>query len=213
MKLEVVDEFTMPPDVDADVWCDATSTELELAPVPLSAVDTSKYVRDAADGDREASVDILEVEAVHDGDAAAFRLTWGDDSRDDELEDADDFVDKAAVAFPVEKGASIMTMGSETAPVNAWYWRADSTAYDVVARGVGTTERRDPAKSGLETSSRYDGDRWQVVFSRSLESVDPGEYADLTGDTGVAFAVWEGDSGERGPNKSYSGEFGRLVVE
>lgn len=195
-------------------WRAVSNRRFELESVPNDAVDSSPYVMDTFERSSFGSVGSVEARAVHDGDHIAVNLRWEDDTRDASIEDTAQFVDKAAVAFPLADAASIMTMGSTTAPVNAWYWRADrSRPFDVLARGFGDVRRREPAESGLTADARYDRNRWAVTFHRAL-SVDGDDYVDLTdGPHGIAVAVWDGSNDERGPLKAYSGEFDRITVE
>lgn len=214
MKVERVDEVAAEIGPGAALWGDVQANELTLAPVPLTAVDTSKYVRETMDETDIGAVDELTVRAAHDGQRLAINLEWPDASCDDTVTDASAFADKAAVAFPLARGASIMTMGSTAAPINAWYWRADRSApYDVLARGIGRTERREAVESGLSCRSRYRDGEWGVVFSRRFAGSD--SFADFTTEppAGVAFALWEGGNDERGPLKSYSGEFKPFNME
>jgi complex iron-sulfur molybdoenzyme family reductase subunit gamma len=107
-----------------------------------------------------------------------------------------------------------MTMGSEAAPVNIWLWQADGLrGYEVIARAISTTLRRDPGLSGLECHSLHAQGHWQIVFTRPLKA-DGVEFVDLSGRrrVGVAFAVWEGSNRERGPLKAFSGEFQDLTL-
>ncbi|MDY7082121.1 MAG: ethylbenzene dehydrogenase-related protein [Halobacteria archaeon] len=213
MRFARVDEVGETPSPNSGVWDETPSYEVTMAPVPVNSVDTSKYVRDTIAENDIGAVGEIGVEGVHDGERVAIKMSWRDASRNDKVDSTSDFADKASVAFPVSEGASVMTMGSERAPLNAWYWRADRTEpYDVLAKGFGSTERREPVESGLRCSSEYDAGGWNVVFSRRL-AIGSEEYANISRRTEVAFAVWEGSNRERGPLKSYSGEFRGLVLE
>lgn len=198
----------------ADRWTEARAETITLVPVPVQAVDTSRYVRDAHTEADVGAVEEVTARGVYDGEALAISLRWRDETRNDHVEDSTEFADKAAVAFPLAPGASIMTMGSDRAPLNAWYWRADrSEPYDVIARGLGDTERREGAVSGLRCRAAHGDGRWHVVFTRPVGPSED-EFVDLASTPpGIAFAVWEGQNAERGPLKSYSGEFRNLVIE
>lgn len=208
-SVDAIDADELTP--DDEVWETVDDEAVTLTPVPLNAIDTSTYIRDALSEDDIGAVEEVRASCIHDGTTVAIRLSWEDASRDTVIEDTDEYVDKAAVAFPIEPGASIMTMGSERAPINAWYWRADRTQpYDVIGRGFARTERRDPGQSGLQSTAQYSEDTWSVVFTRTM-GADGDEFADLADlPTGISFAVWEGSNRERGPLKAYSGEFKRL---
>lgn len=190
-------------------WSKVPEVTLPLEPTPSGSVDPSKYISDTVDQTEIGLVDQLRVKLVHDPDRIWIWMNWKDPHRDDQLETADDFVDKAAVMFPLVPGASVMTMGSKRAPINVWFWRAHRKApYDVLAQGMGTTERRSPDRSSLQCRANYSGNRWTVVFQRLLK-VDGEDFVNLRDESlrEVAFAVWAGSNRERGPLKAFSGEF------
>lgn len=201
-------------DPNSGFWNTLVVYEIELSPVPLKAVETSKYIRDAIRQEDIGKIDSVSVQLAHDGETIVIRMEWEDPSKDDKIESYRDFVDAAAVMFPIKEGASVMTMGSEEAPVNVWYWRADGKIFDIISRGIGTTKRREPEISGLKCFSDYFDGKWKVVFSRPLKG-DGRETVDLTPPktTNIAFAVWEGSNRERGPLKAYSGEFIGITLE
>lgn len=194
-------------------WQTLPSTTYDLAGTPTGAVDSSKYVMQAVDGEAVGAVDRVEAAGVHDGDRLIVRLSWADTTCDETVADGTDYVDKAAIAFPLAEGASVMTMGSERAPVNAWYWRADRCVpLDVLAMGYGDVNRREATVSGLGVRADYRDDRWHVVFRRSLTA--EGRHVDFTRHPhAAAVAVWDGANAERGPLKAYSGEFTAFELE
>lgn len=199
---------------DDDRWEAAPESVLPLTPVPLQSVDPSKYVRDAVSEESVGAVDAVRLRGIVNETAIALRLVWEDPSPDWSLNSGGDFADKAAVMFPLRDGASAMSMGSPEAPVNIWYWRADGSGpYDVLAQGMGTTERRGSDLGGLSCDAAHDGDRWHVVFRRPLSTADETVVGlDSRRSIGVALAVWEGSNRERGPLKAFSGEFRELVL-
>lgn len=200
---------------DAVLWQEVPVHDLPLVPVPTRTVDTSQYVRDGVSRARVGAVDEVRVQCVLDDQRISFRLQWWDSTRDDEVNDSTDFADKAGIMFPLAEGASVMSMGSPAAPVNIWFWRADrDRPRDVLAKGMGTTDRRDPDRSGLESFAHYGNDRWTVVLTRPRTGREPDcvELSDRRS-VGVSFAVWDGDNNERGPLKSFSGEFQELLLE
>jgi len=209
-RVERVDPYLSPI---SESWKFVEQKTVKLQPVPLKAVTTSKYIRETLDEKKFGKVGEVRVCAVADESSIAIRVEWDDASRDDAVRSYRDFVDACAVMFPMNAAASVMTMGSEEAPVNSWLWRADGRVYDIISRGLGTTQRRSPEKSGLGCKWIHDGRGWVVVFSRKLEA-DGVEFVDLKPpkDTGVAFAVWEGSNRERGPLKAYSVDFMSLLL-
>lgn len=197
-----------------DGWHDVPTRRFDLEPVPNDAVDSSPYVMDTVERAAFGSVDSIHAGAVHDEERIAVNLRWADETRDVSIDGAAAFVDKVAIAFPLAEAASVMTMGSNRAPINAWYWRADrSVPLDVLASGFGDVCRRDPVESGLTSEARWEDGHWHVTFRRSL-SIDDDGYVDISDRThGVAVAVWNGSNDERGPLKAYSGEFATITVE
>lgn len=194
------------------LWERLSPAEIRLEPTPLKAASTSRYLMHAVP--ERAAVKRLWTRSANDGRLIAIHIEWEDGTRNDAIEGPEGFVDAASVSFPIREAASAMTMGSERSPINAWYWRADEPEpFDIVARGIGTTIVRDPRKSGLKGSSSHSSGRWRVVFTRPL-SGDGAEYVDLSGreTMGISFAVWEGQSRERGAIKSTSGEFRALAI-
>jgi complex iron-sulfur molybdoenzyme family reductase subunit gamma len=94
-------------------------------------------------------------------------------------------------------------MGATDDRVNVWYWNAADGTESLLAGGAGSTT--EIPESTVETSATHTGDRWSVVFTRSLSSdranvtdIDPDE------DVNAAFAVWEGSNEERSGQKAAS---------
>jgi DMSO reductase family type II enzyme heme b subunit len=153
----------------------------------------------------------LKFKIAHNEKTANVYVSWKDESRDDKIEDLDQFIDSLAVMFPLTPTANSMTMGDANNPVNAWFWRADKAEpYDVIAHGFGTSKRRGGSTLGLSAASRYHNGRWHVVFQRSLRvnmishdqvGFKPGAIS------GIAFAVWDGSNKERSAQKSFSGNW------
>jgi DMSO reductase family type II enzyme heme b subunit len=195
------------------LWDECSQYTIPLQPVPTKAVTTSKYVRETIPETRIGKVREIRVNVITDGEMVAIRLEWEDAIRNDKIENYRDFVDACGVMFPIKPEASVMTMGSQDSPINVWYWRADGRFYDVISKGLGTTQRRRPEISGLRCLWDYVGTTWIVVFARPA-TADGVEFADLTPpkDTGIAFAVWEGSNRERGPLKAYSGDFMSFIL-
>ena len=87
-------------------------------------------------------------------------------------------------------------MGSDKAPVTAWYWRAGSEDPSVLnATGLGTT--RPAIDQNLHVSAELNGNTWAVVFAHPLGS-DQGDSIP------IGFAVWTGAAGERAGLKSHT---------
>jgi DMSO reductase family type II enzyme heme b subunit len=195
-------------DASADPWDAAAPEALALVGVPL-ALQPTAAVRSAWSKRRVGAVDRVEVSALHNGEVLAFRLEWRDASENRDVEDNDRFPDAAAVLLPAGPGAPLVSMGAPGAPVNAWYWRADSDTQgrQVLAEGIGTS--RTPDLSRVRTHGVWKGGRWSVVIARALRVEGSEPYAQLApgATTQFAVAVWEGSNGERGGIKSFSGQW------
>jgi DMSO reductase family type II enzyme heme b subunit len=208
--------------LDSKTLLDPASREWEKVPVetvsmggtPL-ANQPSRYIRTVWADRPIGKVRFLNVRAAHNGKDLLFHLQWRDESRDVDYSGRG-FPDGAGVLFPLDGDASVTTMGSEEAPVNAWFWRADQpeTARNVRAEGIGTVE--DTEKSRIAARSEWEDGTWRLVLSRPLAVVDQkGETVQLAAgaSTKVAFAVWEGSSGERAGIKAFSKQWRELSLE
>ncbi len=153
------------------------------------------------------------VAAVHNGDALAFRLTWEDETRDENIADTDQFTDAAGVLFPLRSDAAISTMGDPERAVNAWYWRSDmEEPLSVTATGLGTSVRK--SNGSVAAQAAYRDGRWQVVISRPFRERGDGEVALLPGQTtSVGFAIWQGSNQERAGVKSATLQWQPLEIE
>lgn len=196
-------------------WSAIAGEALPMAATPL-ANQPSDYIRASRDERQIGRVKNLLVQSAHNGTDIFFRLTWEDADRDIDVSDNDRFPDGCGILMPLNGGEpAIDEMGSEEAPVNAWFWRADSAdaAHNTLARGLGTTEFTE--RCSIRAKSLWGNGAWAVVFARPLRV--PGQEAETTqlapGDTvQVGFAVWEGSNGERAGLKSFSKEWRELQL-
>jgi DMSO reductase family type II enzyme heme b subunit len=208
--------------LDSKTLLDPASPEWEKVPVetinmggtPL-ANQPSQYIRTVWADRPIGKVRFLKVRAAHNGKDLLFHLEWQDESQDVDFKSRG-FPDGAGVLFPLNGDAPLTTMGSEGAPVNAWFWRADQpeAARNVRAQGIGTAE--DSEKSRIVARSRWKDGTWRLVLSRPLAAADQkGEAVQLApgGSTKVAFAIWEGSSGERAGIKAFSKQWHELNLE
>ena len=195
-------------------WRVAKANKMVLSPTPLEMQPT-EYVRVSRKGRPYGTLSSMRVSALHNGSDVFFRLVWQDDSADGKIADIDQFVDAAAVLFPVNGDAPLLGMGAKGQPVNAWLWRADwEQPKNISAEGMGTTQRReDPA---LASNARHTRRRWNVVLSRSLngKGAPEGTVALAPGGASkVAFAVWQGANQERAGIKAFSLDWQELQIE
>lgn len=207
---------------DAQIWQQVTSQKVSLMPAPV-AMQPSKYIVDKwQDGDF-GKVSELGVQTVHNGDEVAFRLEWQQDHPALTRTDNDEFLDAAAILFPLSENTSLM-MGLKDAPVNIWYWRADQedTAQNNVANGIGTSMVTE--QGNIKISAHHQQGHWSVVFRRKLKTPEliasesssrndrAAQFA--IGDTlKTAFAIWSGGNQERGGLKSFSPIWLEITLE
>jgi DMSO reductase family type II enzyme heme b subunit len=195
-------------------WGQAAASTVVLSPTPLEMQPTD-YVRVSWTGRPYGQAPSIQARSLHNGDQIFFRLVWQDDSLDAKIADINQFVDAAAVLFPVAEDAPLFGMGAKGKPVNAWLWRADwERPKNVAAEGMGSTQRRDdPA---LASSARHQRGRWDVIIARSLngKGSPAGTVALRPGtSTKIAFAVWQGANQERAGIKAFSPDWQELQIE
>lgn len=152
----------------------------------------------------------MTAQAVRAGDRLFVKLAWRDATANTEIKDTDQFVDGAAVQFPVNgKDSTLAFMGDPENPVNVWHWRADGRTRNLVAKGFGTAT---PVPTeGLRSTAKRTRDGWEVVISRPLR-VKADEGADLQGrrTMPIAFAAWDGENQERDGLKAVTMEWWQL---
>ena len=195
-------------------WRRARSSRVVLSPTPLDMQPT-EYVRVSWKGRPYGKLPSMRVSAIHNGRNIFFRMVWEDDSANGKIGDIDQFVDAAAVLFPVDPEAPLIGMGVKGKPVNAWFWRADwERPRNIAAEGMGSTQRREDA--ALASKARHLRGRWNVVISRSLNGngAPEGTVELAPGATSkVAFAIWQGANQERAGIKAFSPDWQALQVE
>jgi len=199
--------------VDASTWRALESNDVDLVPSPVAM--TAAVSPQTALSKDHGKIRRVQARLAHNGETLNVRLAWKDPDKDDRIDDLDRFADAAAAMFPLLEDANPLTMGDESRPVNAWFWKADQPEpFDVIARGYATSQRRPAATSGLAARASHGNGEWTVVFQRPLQAGD----AEVAGfepgaSAKIAFAVWEGSNAERGGQKSMSGVFLPLELD
>ena len=186
-----------------DIWARVPEYQVMLEPAP--AVHMSVALRqDEAEGNLPLAFSV-----VSDRERLYVRLRWRDDSRD-VATTGNRFRDGAAVQFALDDDTSHM-MGIPSAPVNIWYWRSDSdTAENLAAGGPGSTtmlREQSVTAAGTHQAARIAGGReWTVVLSRALPADGPYQvdFGSRSSALPIAFAVWQGDQGQRDGHKRAS---------
>jgi hypothetical protein len=189
---------------DAAAWAAAPQTELFLQRTPPI------YESDPLDDGYRPSAHAA---AVRNGDRLWVRLRWTDPTDSEPLPparlpdagdpriyrehsvDVERFADAACVMVPREPGMRgaypALMMGDTGDPVNLFYWNRRRGFERMTAAGRATVPGSGPAFPG---TARRLGDAWEVVF----------ELPALPAGTPIAFAVWDGDRGQRSGLKYYS---------
>ncbi len=164
------DQFANPTDT---AWSSVEPLGVELVGVPMS-LQPSIYITSTMQDRKVGKVTQVSVASLHNGQEIAFRLQWADADENLQQVDTNIFPDAAALLFPLNDDAPLVTMGAEGQPVNAWHWRADrpELAANNVSSGLGTTDVTD--QGAIKTVASYDDSVWSIVFSRAIgtESVE-----------------------------------------
>ena len=185
---------------DAAIWKKAPSTQVVLQP---------------AFAGHPAIVGVpvtqkLTAQAVRSGDRLYVKLAWSDATANVSIKDTTQFVDGAAVQFPVNgKASTVPFMGDVNNPVNVWHWSANGHTENLVAKGFGNGTK--VHSEGLQSTSMRTDAGWAVVLNRPLK-VSPDEGASLSGKgvMPVAFAAWDGANQERDGFKAVTLEWWQL---
>lgn len=212
-KVDLPRETLLDP--HASEWQKAAGEAVELKGAPLG-LQPSPYVQASWRGKEIGKVKGLAVKSLHNGKEIFFHLEWKDPDRNEEVVNTNIFPDGAALLFPLNGDAPLITMGTKIQPVNAWYWRADfgERGQNNVAQGLGTT--RVTEKSHIFCRALWQGGTWHLIVTRPLAVADQQSEA-IQLEPGkavkVSFAVWEGGNGERAGVKAFSEIWHELAIE
>ena len=196
-------------------WENVSDQAFPLVPTPLNGNPAIKKISPFIEKSTDhGTVTEIRVAGAHNGHDIFVRLNWASEKHD-KIVDLDEFVDGAAVMFPLTENASAFTMGSEKDPVNAWYWKAnrESRAFDVVAQGYGTSRRTSSDKHPIMSAALHRDGRWALVLTRSMHAKTARAQFKPGGETRMAFAAWDGGNRERSGRKSFSGDFMPVLIE
>ena len=200
-------------DAGAAPWQSTAAETLTMMGTPVGLQPTGA-IRASWTGKKIGAVESVTIAAVHTGRELAFRLEWADPTENRDLNDTTSFPDAAAVLLPSMPNSVVMTMGAPTAPVNAWYWRADADkSRNVIAEGIGTSRTVDVEL--VRGRGVWKEGRWKVVIARALriDTKEPVAQIDVGATSGFAVAVWDGANSERGGIKAFSGDWRELVLD
>jgi mono/diheme cytochrome c family protein len=209
----------LPRTVDDSAWAAA---ERQWVPVVGQIIVKPRWFAPTVDG--------VWVQALHDGQRLAVRLSWHDPSSSpnpawDEwlgrvartMTDVDGAVstqqaaDRIAVQFPVtyaEGGEKpYFLQGSTRRPVYLWRWTSSPDRVEEGnATGLGRFTAR-PSAAEVTHQARFDAGEWRVQFTRSLASGDTARAPRFTAGEPIpiAFFVADGSNGEDDVRGAVSG--------
>lgn len=154
---------------------------------------------------------VIEVRGVHNDDEIAFLLEFDDDT---ENRSGPARPDSCAILFTPADGPATTQMMGFGGMANVWQWLADmdtqqhqagnldvKAVRELIATGPGT--QKPLGMQNVEAKGVYEGQRWRVVFKRSLNSTQDREL-DFSSESNlnVAFALWNGEKMEASSRKS-----------
>lgn len=199
---------------DSPVWSRAKEYVLEMAATPL-ANQPSPYIKATRDEKQIGKIEKVNLKAVHNGEDIFFCLQWKNKDRNLTIGDMNTFPDGVALLFPMKDDVEcpIKEMGTEEAPTNAWYWRADfdNKPKNQITEGLSTSLYTD--KSSIVANSLWKDETWTVIMGRPLEAPEDAIKLMPGGKKSIGVAAWEGATGERGGVKAFSKEWRDLVLE
>ena len=202
-------------DPNNNVWQSLAGEEFPLIPTPLKGNPAIKKISPFIEKSTDHGVvNQVSVASAHNGNILAVHLAW-ESERHDKMLDLDEFVDGAAVMFPLTPNASAFLMGSPSDPVNAWYWKGNvgKHGFDVIAQGYGTSARSRSAHQPINSAANHVDGKWHLVMSRTLSVEDNRAKFEPGLATRMAFAVWDGGNRERAGRKSFSGDFIHVDID
>jgi hypothetical protein len=168
------------------------------------------------------------VQALHDGQTVAVRVSWTDRSQspdsawleftgkvlgtvvhDDSTPPAPGlWPDQLALQFPltIPEGFErpFFIMGTTSQPVYQWRWSSTGGTSAGLARGIESFTPK--AGAPLAAQAVYTDGQWQVVFTRSLATPDTANELQLRSGRAIPLAVfaWDGSNGETGTRMALS---------
>ncbi len=151
-----------------------------------------------------------------DVDDRTYSVPGSDLEREYALEDVVATRDAIAVQIPAALSGTnekpYFRQGDKKNPVNMWVWTAPSvepaaeqTAVIMDAKGLDKAPAVRDDSSSLSATGEWKDGRWQVVFSRPLETeaVEDLQFSEGVY-TPIAFASWDGLNGEVGIRNSFT---------
>ncbi len=152
----------------------------------------------------------ISAQAVRSGNQLFVKLAWSDATVNATIKDTGQFMDGAAVQFPINgKAVTTPFMGDPNNAVNVWHWRADGRTQNLIAKGLGTGTH--VPFEGLRSASVRTDSGWAVVLARPLKvKADEGANLQNRKLMPIAFAAWDGANQERDGLKAVTLEWWQL---
>ena len=100
----------MPVPFDLNAWSDVDPVDLRVMPL---------WWRNDADP-------ALQVQAIHDGQTIAVRISWNDQSREEHATRSESFEDAVAMELYRGDAEPFLGMGSRDQSVDVWFWDCGS---------------------------------------------------------------------------------------
>jgi complex iron-sulfur molybdoenzyme family reductase subunit gamma len=199
--------------LDSPAWSNAKEYTIEMATTPL-ANQPSPYIKATRDEKELGKVAQIVMKTLHNGKEIFFRLRWKSEQQNLTIGDLNIFPDAVALLFPMkdDKDTPIKEMGTQEAPTNAWYWRADfeNKPKNQISEGLSTSLYTE--ESSIVANSGWKNGEWAVVIGRALEAPEQAIKLVAGGKKPIGVAAWEGSAGERGGVKAFSKEWRDLVL-
>ena len=212
------EDAPLPSSVDDEAW-----DEIEGAYLPLAGqiIVMPRWFHPRVDG--------VWVQAAHDGETVAVRVSWSDPNNSPDPEWADwksqvialmqpkegdppdegPTPDQLVVQFPMQMPEGMerpfFLRGDNRRPVYIWQWQSDRDgALEGEARGIGTEAFLSGGQDLTVDASHADG-QWQVMFTRPLVTEDEDDLDFVIGEAiPMALFAWDGDNGESGTRGAVS---------
>ena len=184
---------------------------------------TESFVRLVPMQWRDERAEGVHVQALHDGENLAIRLTWKDATGDDGATRGDLTVDSAALQLADAEQPPFFGMGERDDGTVLWTWSArfgglPTRSSEIRAKSHRSIDVGEPwVRRTVRASATWDDEAWQLVFLvplddtvdapfRAARAGEPNRGADLEpgGSASVAFAIWDASAGDTGPYKSVS---------
>lgn len=170
-----------------------TTIELIAAPPGMSP---GGYIAKAYEDRTEPSTPKVTVEVLRTSKGWHMSLTWPcPDPVNVIAGETDLFMDSAAILIPLHEASDLFTMGSDEAPVEGAFWRAESDGLvHISARGLGSVERGEASKDWT-AKSKWENGMWTLDLAFLT-------WPGLEKFKRFGVAVWRGADKDRGGLKS-----------